>query len=60
VLAEQFPSNYYPWQRLAEGTGGRLKIVAWPEETTGLRRFSIPSLRRGDCRASAGAVGERR
>ena len=32
VLAEQFPSNYYPWQRLAEGTGGRLKIVAWPED----------------------------
>jgi len=44
VLAEQFPSNYYPWQRLAEGTGGRLKIVAWPKTTTGLRRFSIPSL----------------
>src|ERR1700680_2322004 len=30
VLEEQFPSNYYPWQRLAEETGASLKIVAWP------------------------------
>ena len=30
VLAEQFPSNYYPWQRLAEKTGASLKIVPWP------------------------------
>jgi selenocysteine lyase/cysteine desulfurase len=32
VLAEQFPSNYYPWQRRAEATGARLKVVAWPED----------------------------
>ena len=32
VLAEQFPSNYYAWQRLAEETGARLKIVPWPED----------------------------
>jgi len=32
VLAEQFPSNYYPWQRLAEGNGASLKIVPWPED----------------------------
>jgi len=31
VLAEQFPSNYYPWQRRAEETGATLKVVAWPE-----------------------------
>jgi len=31
VLAEQFPSNYYPWQRRAEETGASLKVVAWPE-----------------------------
>ncbi len=31
VLAEQFPSNYYPWQRLADETGAALKVVAWPE-----------------------------
>jgi selenocysteine lyase/cysteine desulfurase len=30
VLAEQFPSNYYPWQRLAERNGAALKIVPWP------------------------------
>ncbi|MGA9352801.1 MAG: aminotransferase class V-fold PLP-dependent enzyme [Terriglobales bacterium] len=30
VLAEQFPSNYYPWKRLAEQTGAALKIVPWP------------------------------
>src|SRR5260370_13047378 len=29
---EQFPSNYYPWQRLAEETGSSLKIVAWPSD----------------------------
>jgi selenocysteine lyase/cysteine desulfurase len=32
VLAEQFPSNYYPWQRLAEEKGASLKIVPWPED----------------------------
>jgi len=32
VLAEQFPANYYPWQRLAEGKGAALKVVAWPAD----------------------------
>jgi len=32
VLEEQFPSNYYPWQRLAEENGASLKIVPWPED----------------------------
>jgi selenocysteine lyase/cysteine desulfurase len=32
VLDEQFPSNYYPWQRLAEEKGASLKIVSWPED----------------------------
>jgi selenocysteine lyase/cysteine desulfurase len=32
VLEEQFPSNYYPWQRRAEETGAKLKVVAWPED----------------------------
>ncbi len=33
VLEEQFPSNYYPWQRRAEETGAKLKVVAWPEDS---------------------------
>jgi selenocysteine lyase/cysteine desulfurase len=32
VLAEQFPSNYYEWQRLADERGASLKVAAWPEE----------------------------
>lgn len=32
VLAEQFPSNYYAWQRRAEETGAALKVVAWPKD----------------------------
>lgn len=32
VLDEQFPSNYYPWQSLAEANGAALKVVAWPED----------------------------
>lgn len=32
VLALQFPSNYYVWQRLAARDGGNLKIIAWPED----------------------------
>jgi len=32
VLAEQFPSNYYPWQRLADENGASLKVVAWPDD----------------------------
>jgi selenocysteine lyase/cysteine desulfurase len=32
LLDEQFPSNYYPWQRLAEDRGATFKTVAWPED----------------------------
>lgn len=32
VLEEQFPSNYYAWQRLAEDNGASLRIVPWPED----------------------------
>jgi selenocysteine lyase/cysteine desulfurase len=32
ILEEQFPSNYYEWQRLAEANGASLKIVPWPED----------------------------
>ena len=32
VLEEQFPSNYYPWQRRAEESGASLKIVPWPSD----------------------------
>jgi selenocysteine lyase/cysteine desulfurase len=32
VLDEQFPSNYYPWERLASERGAVLKIVDWPED----------------------------
>ena len=30
-MGEQFPSNYYPWQRLAAEQDGRLKIVEAPK-----------------------------
>jgi selenocysteine lyase/cysteine desulfurase len=33
VLDEQFPSNYYAWQRLAENNGASPKIVPWPEDS---------------------------
>ena len=32
VLDEQFPSNYYPWQRLAEDKEASLKVVPWPAD----------------------------
>jgi selenocysteine lyase/cysteine desulfurase len=32
VLAEQFPANYYPWQRLADDCGASIRIVAWPDD----------------------------
>jgi selenocysteine lyase/cysteine desulfurase len=32
VLDEQFPSNYYPWQRLASERGAALAVVPWPED----------------------------
>ncbi|MGB1028000.1 MAG: aminotransferase class V-fold PLP-dependent enzyme, partial [Rhodospirillaceae bacterium] len=31
VLAEEFPSNYLPWQRLAQVTGARLVVVPTPQ-----------------------------
>ncbi len=31
VLEEQFPSNYFSWQRRAGETGAALKVVAWPQ-----------------------------
>jgi len=35
VAAEQFPSNYYPWQRRCEEAGAQLKAIAPPEEFAG-------------------------
>jgi len=32
LLGEQFPSNFYPWQRLAEEQDGQLKIVEAPKD----------------------------
>jgi len=32
VLAEQFPSNVYPWRRLAQRTGATLATVARPKD----------------------------
>lgn len=34
VAAEQFPSNFYPWQRLQKDTGVRIKAVAPPDSLT--------------------------
>src|SRR5688572_5937042 len=31
VASEQFPSNYYPWQRVSEEIGAELKVVAPPD-----------------------------
>ena len=30
VVEDQFPSNYYPWQRLAKDEGGRVRTVSRP------------------------------
>lgn len=32
VLDEQFPSNFYPWRRLAQEKGAELVTVPWPED----------------------------
>ncbi len=32
VAAEQFPSNYYPWHRLSQDTGVKIKIIQPPAE----------------------------
>ena len=32
VAAEQFPSNYYPWQTASKYTGGSVKAIAPPDE----------------------------
>jgi len=34
VTSEQFPSNYYPWKRLADENGGCLEIVEAPRSTS--------------------------
>jgi selenocysteine lyase/cysteine desulfurase len=41
VLAEQFPSNYYPWQRLARERGAKVLTVGRPKDgdwTSGVLR----------------------
>lgn len=32
VLAEQFPSNVYPWRRVAQENGAEMVTVPWPED----------------------------
>jgi selenocysteine lyase/cysteine desulfurase len=44
VLAEQFPSNYYSWQRLAEDTGASLKVVPWPDDNNDWTAAVLDSL----------------
>jgi len=31
VMGEQFPSNYYPWQRLCQDTEAQLRVVSAPD-----------------------------
>lgn len=38
VAAEQFPSNYYPWQRLANDRGGSLTVVGPDKDLKGRGR----------------------
>jgi selenocysteine lyase/cysteine desulfurase len=38
VVAEQFPSNYYPWQRLSLDTGVKIKVVSPPAMREGRGR----------------------
>ena len=35
MAGEQFPSNYYPWQRLAEDRKANIRIVSAPDQATG-------------------------
>jgi len=42
VLEEQFPSNYYPWQRRGKNRRRTWKIVRGPKIMIGPRPFSIP------------------
>lgn len=32
ILAEQFPSNYYPWHRMAQDKNASLLTVPWPQD----------------------------
>ncbi len=32
VMADQFPSNIYPWRELAENNGAIIETVSWPED----------------------------
>lgn len=34
VVAEQFPSNYYPWKSLCDETGGEVNVITPPEAFT--------------------------
>jgi selenocysteine lyase/cysteine desulfurase len=38
VVGEEFPSNFYPWQRLAQDNGATLKVIAPPEVQPGRGR----------------------
>lgn len=39
VAAEQFPSNYYPWQRLCEETGAAIKTIEPPTDLSSRGRI---------------------
>ena len=52
VLAEQFPSNVYPWREAVRGTGGELVTVPAPE--TG--DWTLPTIERIDERTAIVAV----
>ncbi len=71
VLAEQFPSNYYTWKKLAEQRGAQLQTVPVPADgnwttallevlTDGVAVVAIPQVHWADgSLVDLGAVGER-
>lgn len=39
IAARQFPSNYYPWQRLCQAHGAELRVITPPDQLAGRGRL---------------------
>lgn len=58
VLAgEQFPSNYYPWKRLADRSGGIIEMVDAPESDSRAQAWNEAILKAIDDKTRVAALG---
>ena len=57
MVAEQFPSNYYPWKKLADERGGQVELVPPPAEGSRTRAWNEALIQAIDVQTKVVSIG---